>query len=670
MAGRAQALPASSFLPGISLPKKRYTVRFEPDGVSVDVYREAENLLRVAMVAGVHVNASCGGAGTCGKCKVKILEGEHRSASSPKLSEREWGEGYRLACQTEILGDLVVEVPVESRYEKGVLSRAATKPTQEHVLAAGRLGSKYLGEPPTPGVARYYLELPAPTEDSNVSDLGRLGQGLKRDHGVERVSAKLPVLATLPDALRAEEFKVTATVLHTQRGNRVTRVEPGDTRASAAILAIDVGTTTIHGALLAADDGRELARAADYNAQMSLGEDVITRIVHAVKPGGLKELQGRAVKTINGVLKEILEKSGVAPEAVTHVVLGGNTTMTQLLLGVNPRYLREAPYVPTANFFPPVRVAELGIRLPADVMGYVMPCVASYVGGDITAGVLATGLHLRPELTLFMDVGTNGEIVIGNQDWMVSASASAGPAFEGGGVKFGMRATYGAIEQVRINPVDFEPMILTIGQTRPKGVCGSGMIDCLAGFQEAGIIGQNGKFHRELAARTKRVREGESGWEYVLCWQGETQLGEDLAITEPDIDNLIRTKASIYAACSVLLKSVGLQFGDVEKIIIAGGFGQYIDVEKAMTIGLLPEVDPERVSYGGNTSLAGCRLVAMYRDKVAEAETIATMITNIEMSASSIYMDEYVAALFLPHTRLEEFPRQGERLKALGRVVS
>jgi uncharacterized 2Fe-2S/4Fe-4S cluster protein (DUF4445 family) len=267
-------------------------------------------------------------------------------------------------------------------------------------------------------------------------------------------------------------------------------------------------------------------------------------------------------------------------------------------------------------------------------------------------------------------VGTNGEIVIGNQDWMVSASASAGPAFEGGGVKFGMRATFGAVEQVRINRQNYEPMILTIQQVKPKGVCGSGMIDCLAEFEETGLVSQNGKINAELAATTSRVREGETGWEYVLCWKDQTQLDQDLTITEPDIDNLIRTKASIYAACSVLLKSVGLHFSDIERIIIAGGFGHYIDVEKAMTIGLLPEVNPEIVSYGGNTSLTGCKLACVYKDKMEEVEAIATMITNIELSASNIYMDEYVAALFLPHTRMEEFPLQSERLDLIHKALA
>lgn len=646
------------------MPEKRYTVRFEPDGVSIDVYREAENLLRVAMVAGVHVNASCGGSGTCGKCKVKIAEGEHRSQLSSKLSDQDWEHGYRLACQTEILADLVVEVPVESRYEKDVLSRKATRITQEHVLAAAQLDAEFAHEKPEPAITKYYVELAAPSEANNTSDMGRLGHAMKAEHGISHLSADFPMFKTLSDSLRAGQWKATATVVQTRTGHKLTHVEAGDTREGTCAVAVDIGTTTIHAALLDVATGHEIARAADYNSQMSMGEDVISRIIHAMKPGGLEVLQKRVTKTINGVLKEIFDVSGVPRESVTHMVFGGNTTMTQLFLGLNPKYIREAPYVPVANFFPPVRVTYLGIEMPDHVMGYTMPCVASYVGGDITAGVIATGLHMKPELTLFMDVGTNGEIVVGNQDWMVSASASAGPAFEGGGVKFGMRATFGAVEQVRINRRNFEPMIMTIGQTKPKGICGSGMIDCIAEFQEAGVISQNGKFNRELAARTPRMREGENGWEYVLCWKDETQLEDDICVTEPDIDNLTRTKASIYAACSVLLKSVGLQFTDVQKIIIAGGFGQYIDVEKAMTIGLLPEVNPEIVSYGGNTSLTGCKIAALHKDKLEEAESVATMITNIELSVSNLYFDEYVAALFLPHTRMEEFPIRAERLRA------
>lgn len=652
------------------MPEKKYTVVFEPDDVSIEVLKEGENLLRLAIVAGVHVNASCGGAGTCGKCKVRILEGEVDSEKSAKLTDEQWADGYRLACRTKVLGDLRVEIPIESRHEKGVLARFS-EPTGDHVLAQAKWGSEYDQVSPEPIVVKRYIELDAPTDDDNISDMARLGRALRRENGIESVGkSSVGVLRQLPDALRQGDWKVTASICEERGETRLVRVEPGDRREHAYGIAVDIGTTTVHAQLLNSVTGERVARAAEYNSQVSMGEDVITRIVHTLKGDGLSQLQKRVVKTINAVLKEVFEKSGVAVEDVTHMVFGGNTTMTQLFLGLNPRYIREAPYVPAADYFPLISPNELGVKVPAHVPAYIMPCVASYVGGDITAGVLATELHLKSELTLFMDVGTNGEIVIGNKDWMVSASASAGPAFEGGGVKYGMRASYGAIEQVRISPFDFEPMILTIGQTMPKGICGSGMIDCIAELQMAGVISQNGKFNRELAEKTWRVREVDGSWEYVICRAEDTQLEEDLSITEPDIDNLIRTKASIYAACALLLKSVGLQFTDIEKIIIAGGFGQFIDVEKAMTIGLLPEVDPEIVSYGGNTSLEGCRLAALYGEKIAEVETIASMITNIELSASSMYMDEYVAALFLPHTRMEEFPLRAEKLEQLRKNIS
>lgn len=646
------------------MPQKTHKVVFEPGGIEIDVFNEGENLLRVAIVAGVHINASCGGAGTCGKCKVKILEGNPEAERSEKLTDEQWEQGFRLACRTKVTDDLRVEIPIESRHEKGVLARQEGR-VGDHVIAQAKWGADYDQVPPDTLISKYYVELTPPTEEDNATDMARLGRALKREYGLEGIEGGLDVFRQLPTALRLEGWKATASVCCTEKTKKVVRVEAGDKRQEVYAIAVDIGTTTIHAQLLDAVTGRKVAKAADYNSQTAMGEDVITRIVHAVKPGGLEALQKRAVKTINEVLKEVFDTSGVPREAVTHMVFGGNTTMTQLLLGLNPKYIREAPYVPVANYFPPVKVSELGIQVPDFVVGYIMPCVSSYVGGDITSGVLATEIHLRPELTLFMDVGTNGEIVIGNKDWMVSASASAGPAFEGGGVKFGMRASFGAIEQVRVNPLDYEPMIMTIGQTKPKGICGSGMIDCIAELQMAGVISQNGKFNRELAARTWRVREGESSWEYVICRAEESQLEEDLAITEVDIDNLVRTKASIYSACSVLLKSVGLQFTDLEKIIIAGGFGQFIDVEKAMTIGLLPEVDPKIVSYGGNTSLEGCRLAALYKDKIEEVETIASMITNIELSASSMYMEEYVAALFLPHTRLEEFPARTALLEAM-----
>jgi uncharacterized 2Fe-2S/4Fe-4S cluster protein (DUF4445 family) len=285
---------------------------------------------------------------------------------------------------------------------------------------------------------------------------------------------------------------------------------------------------------------------------------------------------------------------------------------------------------------------------------YIFPCVASYVGGDIVAGVLGSGIFQRTDITLFMDIGTNGELVVGNKDWLTCASCSAGPAFEGGGIKFGMRAGRGAIEQVRINPTTLEPMILTIGRAKPAGICGSGLIDIVSELLETGVIDQNGKFNRDAA--TKRVREGESGFEYVLSYAAETQIGRDIVLTEVDLDNLIRAKAAIYAGCKVLLDNVGLSFNDVNTIMIAGGFGHYIDIEKAQMIGLLPDAPSEKFIFVGNGSLLGARLLSFSRELLKETERIARTMTNVELSSSAKFMDEFIAAMFLPHTDQKAFP--------------
>jgi uncharacterized 2Fe-2S/4Fe-4S cluster protein (DUF4445 family) len=294
------------------------------------------------------------------------------------------------------------------------------------------------------------------------------------------------------------------------------------------------------------------------------------------------------------------------------------------------------------------------------VYAYIFPSVASYVGGDIVAGILGSGVFQREEVTLFMDIGTNGEIVIGNKDWLTCTSCSAGPAFEGGGIKFGTRAGRGAIEQVRINPTTFEPMILTIGRTKPMGICGSGLIDAVAELLEAGIIDQNGTFKRELP--TRRIREGESGWEYVLVYAPDTQIGRDIVLTEVDLDNLMRAKAALYAGCRVLLRNVGLAFEGLDRIIVAGGFGHYIDVEKAKMIGLLPDIDSDKFLFVGNGSLLGARLLSFSQELLRETERIARMMTNVELSNSTTFMDEFIAALFLPHTDESAFPSVMEHL--------
>ena len=657
------------------MPNPIHQVTFQPNNQTVDVFRHGENLLRVAIAAGVHINASCGGNGGCGKCRVIIDQGQPESEKSAKISPEEWDKGYRLACTTKVVDDLTVTIPPESRIDNSVLRKDLGQ--KQHTLMARDLNSLVQGVKINPAVFKYYIELPAPTLDDNLSDLGRLTRELKNEHQLENISADYFLLRRLPRLLRDAKWQVTVTIVYNPKGLKLIDIEAGDTRDKNYSIIIDIGTTTVQGQLLnlnASHQAEErsviddlesellVASDAKYNSQVRFGEDVITRIVYSQKGDGLNELHREIIKDLNEIIDNLVNKGGIEKDQISHLVVAANTTMTQFFLEIDPKYLREDPYVPTANFFPPVRAIDLGLKLPDYVHVYTFPAVASYVGGDIVAGTLGSGIFQREELTLFLDVGTNGELVLGNCDWLVCTSCSAGPAFEGGGLKYGMRATTGAIEQVRINPQTYEPMLLTIGKEKPLGICGSGVIDAIAEMLLVGLIEPNGKFNQEL--NTDRVRKSETGWEYVVAKADQSAEGiDDITITEGDIDNIIRTKGAIYAACKILLESVGLTFAELDSFVIAGGFGKYINLERAITIGLLPEIDVEKFMFVGNGALLGERLVSVSREMMGEAQNIAAMMTNIELANNMKFMDEYVAAQFLPHTDTNAFPKTMEMLK-------
>ena len=639
---------------------KKVKVHFNPDNIDIAV-EQGENLLQAAIAAGVHIYASCGGNGTCGTCKVLIEEGQVESKKTVKVSEEEYRQGIRQACQSRIITDLKVYVLVESRLEKAVLSR-------EKKVVSEALASGWRFNPP---LSKFFVELPPPTSADNTSDLSRLLRSLRRQYHLSNISVDFDVVKKLAKTLRDGNWKATVTTLVTaakpragdRRRPRVINIEPGDTRKNYYSLAFDIGTTTVCGQLLDLNRGKVIAESIAYNGQISYGEDVITRIAYSQKPGGLKKLQQAVVATINGVIDELLTQCQVDVKHIGHIIVAGNTTMTQILLGLEPKYIRLAPYTPVANFFPPLEADSLGIKVRKQVNLFTFPSVASYVGGDIVSGIVGAGIHQRKTLTFFMDIGTNGEIVVGNSDWLVTAACSAGPAFEGGGVKHGIVASAGAIEEVNINPSNLEPEIGTIGKAKPKGICGSGLINIVAELLEAGVIGQNGKFNRDLP--TKRIRRGSDGYEYVLSWAPETQIGKDIVITEVDIDNLMRAKAAMYAGCQTLSKSVGISCSDFEQVIIAGAFGSNINIEKAITIGLLPDLPVDRFIFIGNGSLLGARLTSFSTDLLDDARRVAQMMTNFELSENADFMNNYIAALFLPHTNPKEFPVVSKRLSKL-----
>jgi uncharacterized 2Fe-2S/4Fe-4S cluster protein (DUF4445 family) len=632
------------------------TITLKPDNVTVTV-DDNTNLFKAVKAAGVYVLSSCGGKGNCGKCKVVIKEGSVKPGKSGSyLTAEEQGRNYVLACHSTVTSDLVVEIPPESRMQ--AKHKIATGAKTEELLtlmqaAGGCLESR---------IKRIYLDITPPTIDDNISDYERLRRALDTaGFDASHLHMNHRVLTKLPHVLREGGWKVTASLFHVGTILEVLDIYPGEVTRKRYGAAVDIGTTTVVVYLVDMSNGHILGTASTYNSQVKCGDDVITRIVYATERNGLRELQELVVGNINTMLAELAEKNAVPPGMVDYIVISGNTTMEHLFYGIDPQFIREEPYIPVAAFFPLVRGKSVGFQLDPQAMVYSMPNVASYVGGDITAGVLVSQMHKREQVSLFIDVGTNGEIVLGNKEWLVTAACSAGPCFEGSGIKYGMRAMEGAIEEVEIAPKTLDVNYRVIGDVKPIGICGSGMIDILAEMYLNGVIDQKGKIREELGS--KRIRRGESGLEFVLAWRIESAINKEIVITEVDLDNLIRAKAAIYAGFATLLAHMDMAFGDLDKLFIAGGFGRYIDVERAITIGMLPDLPIEKFQFLGNTSIMGAYYGLLCDRLRHEAEEIAKKMTYIELSVSRSFMDEYMSALFLPHTDLTAFPTVTKELE-------
>ena len=654
------------------------TITFEPEATAIRVLK-GTNLLEAALAAGVHINATCGGQGVCGKCRVVIQEGEVDSQKTEKIDEEEYAAGWRQACRTALLSDCTIRIPAESRGLKRLAAEKLDMDKTERKVSAREAKVLAEGWHFNPIAIKLPLTLPVPTLKDNVSDLTRFSVALKQQHDIEDVSVDLQCLKTMPGILRESDWSVTATLMvdpaqeshafseDKARPLRLLRIEGGDTSDQNFAVALDIGTTTISAQLVDLSVGKVIAEHAEYNGQIQYGADVITRIVFAQKSGGAKALQSAAVSSINDVIDELMVQSGSARESVSAITAAGNTTMTHLLLGMETRYIREAPYVPAASFVPLVSASDVGIQVPECVQLCCFPAVASYVGGDIVSGILGSGVFQREELTLYMDIGTNGEIVLGNREWLACAACSMGPAFEGGGIKHGMRADLGAIEGFHINPITLEPMVITVGRKRPLGICGSGLISVLAELLSACVIDRNGKFLRNLP--TDRIRPGRFGHEYVLAWAEDSGTGHDIVINEVDIENLIRAKGALFAGCLTLLESLELSFDDLDRVIIAGAFGRYINLEKGKQIGLFPDIPVEKFHFLGNGSLLGSQLVCLSSRMFHDVARIATMMTNVELSDNQSFMDKYMGSLFLPHTDARFFPQVTAYLEANAQMI-
>ena len=631
-------------------------ITFKPEGKTIEV--PDDTLLSEAIIkAGISFNLPCGGQGRCGRCKVIVEQGDVKRRSTSRLSPTELEQGYALACQTTVQSDLQVFIPPQEAIVRRLPSEkvAAEVPTLP-------LECDWQSRPI---VRKFFLTIEPPSLSDNTTDFERLKRELAKQHGIKNIVADLPVLRKLAQTLRDSEvegkgWQVTAvlemgTWVDEDALPRLIDLRPGDHTKRTLAVAVDIGTTSNVVYLVDLVSGQFVDRAAAYNAQISCGEDVISRIIYAKKDGGLEHLQRLVVQTINGLLHELAERNNVNLDEIYAMTVAGNTTMIHLFLALNPEFIRLEPYIPTVTHPLPVKASELGIHICPEAAVDCLPGVGAYVGADITAGVLSSGMFQTEKLTLFIDVGTNGEIVLGNADWLISCACSAGPAFEGAGVHSGMRATVGAIEEVWINTETYEPTYRVIGEVPPRGICGSGLISLLAEMFITGIIDKSGHVNQSL--NTPRIRVGEHGPEYVVAWAKETQhQKEDIVITEVDISNLIRAKGAIYAGFSVLTTSVGISLADVEEVLIGGAFGKYIDIEKAIQIGLLPDMPWERFKYLGNTSVLGAFTALLCRDMRHEVVEIAKKMTYLELSADNRFMEEFTSALFLPHTDTSAFP--------------
>ncbi len=634
------------------------TITFLPDKISISADKD-DTLLTAAAKAGVYIPASCGGEGVCCKCKVQV-QGEV-STDKANLKQEDWDKGFRLACRSTAVSDVEVTVPeLTTRGGKALKHRPKTTRTAS-AKALDSLIGKWSSNPP---VRKVCLELSPPSMEDNMADMQRVLRALSHilpEHESELTYDFPDLLKHLPRTLRDGDWKVTLLLLQDDP-LRIIDIEAGDTTAKLYGLAVDIGTTTCTGLLINLLTGEVLAESSSYNDQISLGEDVISRIIYAGRANGLKTLQGKVVHTINTIIEDICRQRIISPSDIAYIAAAGNTVMSHLLLGIDPKYLREAPYVPSVSQFPLVKAAGLGIHVHYSTRLFLYPCIASYVGGDIVSGVHACQMAKSDKVSLFIDIGTNGEIVVGGKDWMACAACSAGPAFEGGGIQFGMRASAGAIEKFQIHPETFEPMIVTVGQSKPAGICGSGLIAIIAELLENRVIDQQGKFQHHLD--TSRIREGASGWEYVLVWAKSTLIGEDIVLTEVDIDNLMRAKGAMYAGYQTLLESVGLSFADLDQVILAGNFGAYLDLEQAICIGMLPDISREHFYYLGNASLLGCQISLTDMGRFQELEETRQLITNMELCENPQFMQHYMAALFLPHTDMQLFPSVQQKLSA------
>lgn len=633
------------------MENSRCKVHFFPVDITVEI-EKGKTILDAAYKGDLFINALCGGDGTCGKCKVVLGSGMIESMPTTHISVSEAQKGYVLACSTKVIGDLEVIIPEESKLDKSQIL-VSDFPQFSGSLAAATSKVEHFKQDPL--VNKIYLELPQPSLDDCMADYERLCKEImvKTDIPLEKITTNFDVLKRLPGILRSSDWKVTVTLGYRVSSVEIVEIQGGNVSAENYGVAVDVGTTTVVAHLLNLSRGETIDIEATYNSQIKYGDDYIQRIIYAAQNNAMDLMQEVLVEDINHLISTLSKRNHISIHDMSAVVCAGNTVMTHFLIGLDPTNIRKEPYLPAASFVPPMRAREAGIKINNNGLLYTLPCVGAYVGGDISSGALAIRLDKADVLSLLIDIGTNGEIVLGNKDWMVCCSASAGPAFEGSGISCGTRAAKGAIEKVTITK-EYDVVYKTIGEAPPGGICGSGLLDCLANLIRSGVIDRTGNFQKGI--NSDRLRKSDNGYEFVLVDRSKTSTKRDIVITQADIQNLMRSKAAIYSAISTLLESMGMSVSNIEQLYLAGGFGNYLDIRSAITIGMLPDVSVSKVQFVGNTSVIGAKMALFSKDAYEVAGIIASKMTYFDLMSNNKYMEEYISANFLPHTDIEKFP--------------
>ena len=632
------------------------TFRYEDGTATVVAVTAGENLLEVARKANVAIDAPCSGNGSCGKCRVKFISGKLDTEKTRHISEEEFAEGWRLSCVSTITEDVEVLVPdIASAYKSRM--KVADLSSQEEIAIFDRAKQdvEEAGIAFENDFSVVELQMEEPTLDDTMPDNERLVWAIQAAAGVEKVKLTYQVLQKLPDMLREYKFCVNAVLKKTGHGALVYDVLPPEDHQICG-LAVDIGTTTVSAVILDMVSGALLAKASAGNGQIRYGADVINRIIESTKEGGRKKLQKAIIKeTINPMIHNMCRAAGIAKDQIYHMCVASNTTMNHLFAGVNADPLRMEPYIPTFFETDNLHAYDLGIQVHPDARIVIAPNIGSYVGGDITAGTLVSMIWNKPEFNLFIDLGTNGEIVFGNSDFMMSCACSAGPAFEGGDISCGMRATDGAIEACTIDAKTMEPSFKIVGDEgqKPVGLCGSGIIDVIAELFRCRIVSPKGKFVRE----GERVRHDEYGiGSYILAFKEEAAGHKDVVINEVDIDNFIRAKGAIFSAICTMIRSLDFDVSMIENVYVAGGIGSGINMKNAVTIGMFPDIEIEKFHYIGNSSLTGAYNMVLSRQAEEKVYELSHNMTYMELSTDPGYMDEFVAACFLPHTDTSLFP--------------